>query len=412
MTYKAAKRKLRLELALMWPFVAAGKLYGRLFRLEPRHNLFLFCPSGDIGGAPQVNIDILRCISDKNPLVIFSKKPRNNKFLERFQMEGVKVLDLHRTIDNKAYHFVNFFFRGVLAFWIGAAEEPVVFGGESLFFYKVIPHIRKDIRTIELCHLDTWFPYTIAFIDRIDFRIFSTQKLRERVTELYDRNEAAPQLYRRLYFVENTIDIPAYRKPEHQRLEVVFIGRGSPQKRVHLAAEIAKRMHEKNAPVHFSFVGDVENIIRTEDFPYCSFYGNVMEESRMESFYAKSDVLLMTSSFEGLPVVVMKMMAYGRVVLSTAINAIPDYIKHMQNGMLISATAEADIVNQAVQMLQLLVDDPALREKMGMESRKIAMEKFDRDLFCRQYRHFFFDPAEAINAAADWPVSASAPVIK
>jgi L-malate glycosyltransferase len=391
MTYKKAIRKLRIEQACMFPFVLAGRIVGRIFPLKTKRRFFLFFPSADIGGAPQVNADLTRCIQDGHPLIVFSKKPKNNKFKELFELPGVELLDLHRYIDKKIFHFVNFFFRGVLASWINRAEHPVVFGGESLYFYKLLPHIRKDIPCIELCHLDTWFPYTIGFIDRINCRIFSTLKLKEAAVELYNKNKISSELYKRLYFIENAIDIPQYREVKNEKLEVVFIGRGSPQKRVHLVAAIAQKMHENNAPVHFSFVGDVENSIRTEDFPYCQFYGNVREENKLESIYQQSDLLLLTSSYEGLPVVVMKMMAYGKVVLSTAINAIPDYIIHMENGLLIRGKEENDIVAEAARYLQLLIDDPDLKIRLGKKSREIAIQKFNREAFCREYRKFFLN---------------------
>jgi glycosyltransferase involved in cell wall biosynthesis len=391
MTYKQSIWKLRIEQTLMFPFVLAGRAYGRLFPLQTKRNVFLFFPSADIGGAPQVNADITRCIQDSKPLIIFSKKPRNNKFRELFDIDGVGILDLHPQIDHKIFHFVNFFYRGVLATCINRAVNPVVFGGESLFFYKVIPYLNKDVRVLELCHLDTWFPYTIGFIDRINIRIFSTQKLKDSVVALYQKNHISEQLYKRLNFVENAIDIPEYSARSNPQLEVVFIGRGSPQKRVHLAVAIARIMHEKGAPAHFSFVGDVENMISPADFPYCRFYGNVRDEEKLESIYQQSDVLLMTSLNEGLPVVVMKMMAHGKVVLSTAINAIPDYIVHNQNGLLISATDEQAIVEEAVRWLEFLLENPELRSTMGKRSREIAFQKFNRETFCRQYHRLFFE---------------------
>ena len=390
MTYRQSIRKLRIEQLLMFPFVLLGKWYGMLFPEKTGSNIFLFFPSADIGGAPQVNADLVSCIRNEGKLlIIFSKKPRNNKFRELFMAEGVEVLDLHRFIDHKLFHFVNFFFRGVLATWINRAKNPVVFGGESLYFYKVIPHIRKNIRTVELCHLDTWFPYTIGYIDRIDYRVFSTLKLKEEVESLYQQNHIRQELYGRLRFVENSIDIPPYAEVNNDKLEVVFIGRGSPQKRVHLAVTIAAKMHELQAPVHFSFVGDVENMIHTADYPFCHFYGNIREEEKLESIYRQSDVLLMTSSYEGLPVVVMKMMAYGKVVLSTAINAIPDYISHLENGLLMTATEEEAIVEQGVKWLQLLIAQPELKKSLGLKSRELAKQKFSRETFCREYRRLF-----------------------
>jgi L-malate glycosyltransferase len=370
----------------MSPFVLLGKWWGYMFPLKSEHNIFLFFPSADIGGAPKVNTDIARCVKDKNPLIIFSKKPINNQFKELFNIEGVEILDLYPYLDRKLLHFVNFFFRGVIASWINRAKDPVVFGGESLFFYKIIPHINKNIPCIELCHLPTWFPYTIGFIDRINERIFSTNKLKEDVIRLYDKNHIDPLLYKRLYFVDNAVAIPAYKETNNPRLEVVFIGRGAPQKRVHLVAAIARKMQEANDNIHFSFVGDVENIIETSKYPYCRFYGNVSDTALMEKIYRESDVLILTSASEGLPIVVMTMMAYGKIVISTAVNGIPDYITHMKNGLLISVTGENKIVEQGVDLLRLLIKDPELKTRLGKNNRQIAQEKFSQEVFCRKYR--------------------------
>src|SRR5258706_6372980 len=269
MTYKQAVRKFAIEKVVMLPFVLLGKLYGRIFPLKTKHYLFFFFPNADIGGSPQVNIDISRCLKDKNPLIIFSKTPKNNEFKAQFTIEGVRIIDLQRLIDNKFYHFMNLFYRGVIASWIHAADNPVVLGGECLFFYKIIPHLRKDIPCIEICHLATWLPYTIGHIDRINLRIFSTLKLKENVIAQYNENNIDQKLYDRLRFIDNAIDVPPYEEVKNERLEVVFIGRGSPQKRVHLIAAIAKQMHKANDTIHFFFVGDVDKRINTRDFPFC-----------------------------------------------------------------------------------------------------------------------------------------------
>jgi len=386
MTYKQARTKFTIEEIFMFPFVLAGKIYGSLFPLKTKHSVFLFFPNADIGGSPKVNIDITNCIKDKKPLIIFSKKPNNNKFKDQFTIEGVRIIDLHKHIDNKLYHFVNFFYRGIIASWINKEKEAVVLGGECMFFYKMLPHLRKDIPRIEVCHLPTWLHYSIGHIDRITWRIFSTQKLKEEVIKQYDENSIEQKFYNRLLFIDNAIDIPAYEEINNEKLEIVFIGRGSPQKRVPLITAIAKRMHEANDPVHFSFVGDVENVVNIQDFPFCQFYGNVNNESLMNKIYNGSDALILTSAFEGLPVVVMMMMAYGRVVISTAVNGIPDYISHMENGLLITATEEEKIIDEGVSYIRLLIADKALQKKLGLRSREIAIEKFSRENFCREYR--------------------------
>jgi glycosyltransferase involved in cell wall biosynthesis len=391
MTYKQAVRKFRIETMFMLPFVWAGKLYGKLFPLKTQHDLFFFFPNADIGGSPRVNIDISNCVKDKRPLIIFSKRPKNNQFREEFNIDGVRIIDLQRLIDHKLYHFINFFYRGVIASWIHAATHPVVLGGECLFFYKMLPHLRKNIPCIEICHLGTWLPYTIGHIDRINLRIFSTKKLMEDVARQYDENNIKPALYRRLRFIDNAIDVPVYSELANHSPEVVFIGRGSLQKRIHLIAAIAEKMHDAGDNIHFSFVGDVEKMIDTNNYPYCTFYGNIKDPLQMESIYSHSDVLILTSAFEGLPVVVMSMMAHGRTVLSTAVNGIPDYVEHMSNGLLITETDESKIVEEGIKQLRFLIQHPEVNKALGVKSREIAIEKFSRDVFCKTYREILLE---------------------
>ncbi|MBC7535378.1 MAG: glycosyltransferase family 4 protein [Ferruginibacter sp.] len=388
MTYTYAKRKLWLEQAVMFPFVLLGRIAGYFFKLKTPHQVFLFLSNGDIGGSPQVNIDLLHCLRDKNPLVIFSKKPGNNQFRDKYNLQGVRVLDIHKYIDNKLFHFVNFFFRGLLATWINRQNKTVVFGGETIYFYKVIPHLKKEVHCVELSHLDIWLPYSIGFIDRVDLRIFSTEKLKQKAAAQYLQNNLPARYYEKLFFTDNAIDIPTYKPAANKNLQVYFIGRGAPQKRVHLTAAIAKQVHQLSLPVRFNFVGDVEKIINPADFPYCSFFGNISDQAKMKAIYEEADVLIMTSAFEGLPIVVMQMMAHGKVVVSTAVNAIPDYIHHMENGLLISATDEEGIVKEGVSYISMLAENPALRLQLGMRSREIAVEKFSREHFCSTYRRY------------------------
>lgn len=386
MTYRTAVLKRNAELALMFPFVLLGKLAGRLFPLKTRHTIFLFFPSADIGGSVKVNADILNCIKEHKPLIIFSKKPKNNQFRHLFEMEGVRILDLHRYIDNKWFHFINIFFRGVLAANINREENPVVFGGEGLYFYKVIPHLKNSVRKVELCHLNTWFNFSQAFIKYIDCRIFSTPKIKRDVELQYRENNIPQAYFEKLFFIDNKITIPPRQEIKNPVLEVIFVGRGAPQKRVHLIAAIAKKMHEQGSPVHFSFVGDVEDIVPEQTHPYCKFYGNVKDEQALHTIYQQSDVLLLTSAYEGLPLAIMEMMARGKVVLSTAVDGIPDYITHKENGLLITETLESAIIEAGVKLLDLLIADPALRQTIGENSYQFAVNHFGGEVFCSSYQ--------------------------
>lgn len=386
MTYAAAKRKLKFEQVLMFPFVALGKLAGKLFPLSSKHRVVLFFPNGDIGGSPQVNIDLTNCIKDANPLIIFSKKPKNNQFRSFYDIPNVRVIDLHKWIDNKLFHFVNFFFRGVLASWIHQQKEVSVLGGESIYFYKVIPHLKKTVKRVEICHLPTWLPYSIGLIDDIDARVFSSENLRREVIQQYAENNLPTSYNNKLHFIDNAIDIPTISPTKNMLLKIFFIGRGAPQKRVHLIAAIAEKAHQLSLPAEFNFVGDVENSINIKDYPYCTFWGNIKDQRQMKAIYSDADLLLMTSANEGLPIVVMEMMAHGKVVISTAVNAIPDYVQHQKNGILLYSTNESDIVDEAIKAIQFITNNPALLQQLGTAAHEFAKERFSREQFCREYR--------------------------
>jgi glycosyltransferase involved in cell wall biosynthesis len=375
----------------MYPFVLLGKIMSPFFKLKTQHQLFIFCPSADIGGSIQVNIDLCNCFADKSPLVIFSKKPKNNEFLHQFEMAGAKTIDLHKYVDNKLYHFVNFFYRGVVSSWINNVENPVVVGGESLFFYKVLPFVKRNARKVDVCHLNTWFNYSQSLIKYLDARIFSTEKIKRDAEALYKKNNLPGVYFSRLHFIDNKVDIPEYVKTTNSILSVVYIGRGAPQKRVHIIAAIAKRMYELKMNVHFSFVGDVDKIINPNDFPFCTFYGNIKDKKKMEEIYSNNDVLLLTSAYEGLPIAVMQMMAHGKVVVSTAVDGIPDYITHGINGFLLeNYIDENKITEEGIFVLNNLANNKTLLEENGKNSRIYAEKHFSGKVFCKSYEAVLF----------------------
>jgi glycosyltransferase involved in cell wall biosynthesis len=286
---------------------------------------------------------------------------------------------------------MNFIYRGIIAQWARQQKIEAVFGGECIFFYKVIPHLSRQIKRIEILHVDTWNNYTIGFVDQINTRVVSTRKLKEQIEKKYKEKNIPTNYFSKLQFIENGLEINEHTTIKNDVLQVYFIGRGALQKRVHLVAEIAAKIHEKNLQIKFNFVGDVDKIINPTLYPYCNFHGSINDERVMEDIYQKSDVLILTSSYEGLPVVVMQMMAHGKVIVSTAVNSIPDYIFHQVNGLLINSTNEQDIVKEGVEHLLSLYKNTEMRKSFGEKSKTIAIEKFSMKVFCEKYRRLITD---------------------
>lgn len=401
MNYRQALLKRRIECALVYPMVLIGRALSVFIKPPINTQCFLIFPSADLGGAPKVNADITLLLKNEHPLIVFSKKPKNNGFLNLFQYNETQILDLHQAIDHKAWHWLNMIWRGILSAWINAAESPVVLGGECMYFYKLLPWLKPHVRVVEVSHLDTWLNYNQAFINRIDCRITSTPKLQRTLLAQYATSGVPDEYGARIHFVDNWVDIPNDEPmPATPPLKVLFVGRGAPQKRVHLIARIAETMLRAKRPVHFTFVGDVDVYLNQYLRAECTCIEKISDPKELHKVYNASHVLLLTSAYEGLPIVVMDMMVRGRVVLSTAVDGIPDYVHHQENGLLIRECFNEDrLCEEAIALLENLIQHPEQLQHLGQAAQQDATKRFSQIAFEKAYNALLF-PARSFNSNA------------
>lgn len=105
-------------------------------------------------------------------------------------------------------------------------------------------------------------------------------------------------------------------------------------------------------------------------------------EDEVIDFLHHSDIFVL-SSFglgEAAPVSVMEAMACGLPVIASIIGGTPEMIKHEVDGILVP---EAD-VNGFAAAIKRLCDDPVLFQKLQIEARHTAEQKFSADLFAKQ----------------------------
>jgi len=382
MTYRQSRIKQKTEHLLLLPLILLGRMIGVWYRKPNPGGIFLIYPNRDIGGSYKVNADIARLMAPFKPMVFFTKKEQNGALRPLFELDGVTILDISKQVDNKYYHFLNVIWRGIITQWISQTDNPVVFGGECIYFYKLVPNVYKRAKCIELCHVNKWLNYTQAFAPMLHHRVFSTQKVLRDHAAQYHAAGIPVSLKERLFFIDNKIEIPGEYWEHHEHLQVLFVGRGSPQKRVHLVAAIAEKVKHANAGIGFTLVGDVEALVPETIKPLITIRTDISSADLLKPIYRVHDVLLLTSSFEGLPLVVMDMMALGRVVVSTAVDGIPDYIKHLENGMLINAvTDEDEVVRQGVNIILQLENNRHLVRKLSEAARSFALAHFSPTAF-------------------------------
>ena len=96
------------------------------------------------------------------------------------------------------------------------------------------------------------------------------------------------------------------------------------------------------------------------------------EQSEVPALMEAADLVVLPSLREGLSNVVLEAMALGRAVLSTPVGGIPQAIDNGWHGVLVEPT-DTDALARA---LLTLIDDPALRERLGRAAQHKVLEQY------------------------------------
>jgi glycosyltransferase involved in cell wall biosynthesis len=109
------------------------------------------------------------------------------------------------------------------------------------------------------------------------------------------------------------------------------------------------------------------------------FLGNA---NNIPEILNQSDIFVLSSIYEGLPMTILEAMAAGKPVIATRVGGVPEIVK--ENGVLVNS---GDINGLADAMLRLGTD-PVLREGMGKIGLKMSKD-YDITKVTRQYEALY-----------------------
>ena len=85
------------------------------------------------------------------------------------------------------------------------------------------------------------------------------------------------------------------------------------------------------------------------------------------------DIFVLPSRWEGMPYALMEAMALGRPVIASDVCGMDDVVQDGKTGLLF----EGGNVNSFCRTIRRLVEDRALRKRLGAAARKSAKERFN-----------------------------------
>jgi glycosyltransferase involved in cell wall biosynthesis len=163
---------------------------------------------------------------------------------------------------------------------------------------------------------------------------------------------------------------------EGDDLEVLFAARLTDQKDPMLMLQVAAELRDRGAPVRFRVVGDGDMEGAVRDRIAALDLGNRVTmyspTPGLAGWYAATDVLLLTSKFEGVPVAVFEAMAMGMPIVAPALPAIGELLDQPEDDLI----GERDQVVPYADALERLAKDPEAREARGRKIRERAMRRF------------------------------------
>lgn len=240
-----------------------------------------------------------------------------------------------------------------------------IHGAEFDLFYQKFPDFFKK--------------YITNILNNADTLIVLSKQWREKISKI-SSNKNVKILY-------NPTVIKELNHVPSDTARFLFMGRIEKRKGVYEIIESGKYVKDN---VIINLYGDgntteFERIIKENNLEDKIKIKGWISGDKKDEIYYTSDALLLPSFNEGLPMSILEAMAYGLPVISTPVGGISEAVEDGLNGFLVSpgnAGALAEKIN-------LLANDKALREKMGMESYRLAKEKFDINVIIKQLREIY-----------------------
>jgi O-antigen biosynthesis protein len=376
------RKKLSLQMKSTDAFVnlADPRKYGDC----GKKTIVLFLPWLNCGGLEVVTLAMIRWLQAADyHIVMFLTETFESEWRGRFVCETRDIYQLDRFLDEDQYEaFIMNFLR--------TREIAFVGGIHSQLFYRVSDKIGKafpHLRIFDILHNDAEEGYIRSACrcdEWIDRHIVISQRIRNSLRAMSVDEKKVEVVY-------NAIDTEHFFRTANRtgfkKTVIGFLGRFSPEKCPLAFLEIARRFRD-DARVEFRMAGDgalreeLERYAEKESLQNVRFYG--FADPR--EFFSETDIVLITSAIEGLPMNMLEAMAMENVVVSTDVGEIRSVIRDGISGFVIQSPTDID---SFVERIQECLDDRGLLKRMGAAARAVIVEQFDAKRAQSEYVELF-----------------------
>jgi len=179
---------------------------------------------------------------------------------------------------------------------------------------------------------------------------------------------------------------------------ILYVGRLHSAKGLPYLVEAINLLRQKEPRAHLMLVGEgterekLELLVDSLDLSTrVRFLGRV-EHEKIQGFLAASDVFVLPSLREGLPLVLLEAMAAELPIVATDVGGIPSIIEDQTNGFLVKPRDAAQIADK----LALILNNPLLRRSISQNNRE-KVQQYSWENVVNDLEMVYSDTFEPLN---------------
>lgn len=174
-------------------------------------------------------------------------------------------------------------------------------------------------------------------------------------------------------------DFKVYEKKATPHINLFYVGHCRPRKGLNYLVEALGRL--KQDRFHLDVVGRLEDesfyemvLKRVKELNLTgkvSFHGRV-DQDTLSRLYSQADIFVYPSLWEGFGIVFLEAMYYCLPIISSNVSAIPELVRHGENGLLIPP-GDVEALSRAIKQL---MEDETLRKVMGRRGHERVKQSY------------------------------------
>lgn len=200
------------------------------------------------------------------------------------------------------------------------------------------------------------------------------------VSKYDERNLIAEGIKNNVTTIYNGISVPDCSKISNMEVfnqskkVILAIARVAPPKRTDLFVDVARLLPQYN----FVWIGNQNEVTEFGKLPNnCYFLGNIPNAG---AFCSKADLLMLPSNYEGLPMVILEAMSFGKPVVASDVGGISEIVRNDVNGYALENNPQL-----FAEKIQYILEDEELYSKFCQNSLDIFQKELTVEKMVQQY---------------------------